>query len=112
MIGTTGLQGLQVDCIVGIHPHERETRQSVILDIDLDYDFASAATADTIGDAVDYSPMLTVQIERIRDGSCRGLSHDRLYLLERSGPGLLTLPNKPRKMVTLRAFHRAGWSER
>ena len=55
MIGTTGLQGLRVECIVGIHPHERETPQSVILDIDLDYDFASAATADTIGDAVDYT---------------------------------------------------------
>ena len=55
MIGTTGLQALRVECIVGIHPHERQTRQSVILDIDLDYDFASAATADTIGEAVDYT---------------------------------------------------------
>jgi dihydroneopterin aldolase len=55
MIGTTGLEGLRVDCIVGIHPHERETRQSVFLDIDLDYDFAVAATVDAIGDAVDYT---------------------------------------------------------
>lgn len=55
MIGTTGLQGLRVECIVGIHPHERETRQSVILDIELDYDFAPAAAVDAIGHAVDYT---------------------------------------------------------
>jgi dihydroneopterin aldolase len=54
MIGTTGLQGLRVDCIVGIYEHERESRQSVIMDVDLDYDFAAAAASDAIGDAVDY----------------------------------------------------------
>ena len=55
MIGTTGLQGLRVECIVGIHQPERETRQSVILDIEMDYDFAAAAASEAIGDAVDYT---------------------------------------------------------
>jgi dihydroneopterin aldolase len=55
MIGTAGLQGFRVECIVGIHPHERETPQSVLFDIDLDYDFAAAATADAIDGAVDYT---------------------------------------------------------
>jgi len=55
MIGTTGLQGLRVECIVGIHQHERETRQSVILDIEMDYDFAAASASEAIGDAVDYA---------------------------------------------------------
>lgn len=54
MIGTTGLKNLQVDCIVGIYEHERRTRQAVIMDIALDYDFAAAASSDAIGDAVDY----------------------------------------------------------
>lgn len=54
MIGTTGLQGLRVDCIVGIYEHERQARQAVIVDIALDYDFAAAAASDAIGDAVDY----------------------------------------------------------
>ena len=54
MIGTTGLKSLQVDCIVGIYEHERQTPQTVIMDIDLDYDFAAAAGSDAIGDAVDY----------------------------------------------------------
>lgn len=55
MTGTTGLQGLRVECIVGIHPHERETRQSVILDLEMDYDFATASASEAIGDAVDYA---------------------------------------------------------
>ena len=54
MIGTTGLQGFHVNCIVGIYEHERQTPQTVIMDIDLDYDFAAAAASDAISDAVDY----------------------------------------------------------
>lgn len=54
MIGTTGLKGLWVDCIVGIHEHERRHPQTVIIDIDLDYNFAAAAGSDAIGNAVDY----------------------------------------------------------
>lgn len=54
MIGTAGLQGLRVECIVGIHEHERQTPQAVIMDIELDYDFAPAAASEAIGDAVDY----------------------------------------------------------
>jgi len=54
MIGTTGLQALRVDCVVGIYEHERQVRQSVIVDVELDYDFAAAAASDAIADAVDY----------------------------------------------------------
>lgn len=55
MIGTAGLQSLKIDCIVGILDHERKTPQTVVVDIDLDYDFASAAGSESIGDAVDYA---------------------------------------------------------
>jgi dihydroneopterin aldolase len=54
MIGTTGLQAFRVDCIVGIYEHERTVRQPVIVDVELDYDFAAAAASDAIADAVDY----------------------------------------------------------
>ena len=55
MIGTAGLKSLRIDCIIGIFDHERQTPQTVILDIDLDYDFAAAAGSEAIGDAVDYA---------------------------------------------------------
>lgn len=54
MIGTTGIKGLLVDCIVGIHEHERRITQAIIIDIELDYDFAAAAGSDAIDDAVNY----------------------------------------------------------
>ena len=54
MIGTTGLKNLRVDCIVGIYPHERAEEQTVLLDIELDYDFLAPARSDAIPDAVDY----------------------------------------------------------
>ena len=67
MIGTTGLHGLRVECIVGIYPHEREARQSVIMDIDLDYDFAAAAASDAIGDALDYDAVAGAVIELVQN---------------------------------------------
>ncbi len=59
MTGTTGLKNLRVDCIVGIHPHERAATQTVLLDIELDYDFAAPAATDAIADAVDYVALAT-----------------------------------------------------
>lgn len=55
MIGTTGLQALRIECIVGIHPHERATRQALLLDIEMDYDFAAASGSEAIEDAIDYA---------------------------------------------------------
>ena len=55
MIGTAGLKSLQIVCIIGVYAHERQTPQTVIVDIDLDYDFTAAAGSDAIGDAVDYA---------------------------------------------------------
>ncbi len=66
MIGTTGLKSLQVDCIVGIYEHERQTPQTVIMDIDLDYDFAAAAGSDAIADAVDYDEVARGVTELVR----------------------------------------------
>jgi len=54
MIGTTGLQALRVECIVGIYEHERQARQTVFVDVEMDYDIAPAAASDAIADAVDY----------------------------------------------------------
>jgi dihydroneopterin aldolase len=55
MIGTAGLKGLRIDCILGIYEHERQHRQPVVMDVELDYDFAAAAATDAIGHAVDYT---------------------------------------------------------
>jgi dihydroneopterin aldolase len=66
MIGTAGLKSLQIDCIIGIFDHERQTPQTVIVDIELDYDFVAAAGSDAIGDAVDYAAVARSVTEFVR----------------------------------------------
>ena len=39
---------------MAFYPHERAATQTVMLDIELDYDFAAPAGSDAIADAVDY----------------------------------------------------------
>ncbi len=60
MTGTTGLHNLHVECIIGIHPHERERAQSVCVDVELDSDFGPAAASDAIHDAIDYTAVATL----------------------------------------------------
>lgn len=69
MIGTTGLKSFQVHCIVGIYEHERQTPQTVIMDIDLDYDLTAAAGSDAIGDAVDYDRVASSVTELVQRGA-------------------------------------------
>jgi dihydroneopterin aldolase len=66
MMGTAGLKSFRVDCVVGIHEHERATTQRVIMDVELDYDFAAAAGSDAIGDAVDYNRVSAAVGELVR----------------------------------------------
>jgi dihydroneopterin aldolase len=57
MIGTVGLNDLRIDCIIGIYPHERATTQPLFVDVEVDYDFASAARSSSIEDALDYDEL-------------------------------------------------------
>jgi len=66
MIGTAGVRQLQVDCIVGIYPHERAAEQPVLLDLEIDYDFAAAAASDSIGDAADYDLLVSSVTQLIK----------------------------------------------
>lgn len=55
MIGTIIIEGLEVNCIIGIHPHEREDAQNVIVDCEMDHDIAEAVAGDDIGKTIDYT---------------------------------------------------------
>ncbi|MCB1282228.1 MAG: dihydroneopterin aldolase, partial [Salinibacterium sp.] len=43
MIGTISVEGLEIECIIGIHPEERDKPQVLLVDVELDRDFAAAA---------------------------------------------------------------------
>ncbi len=74
MIGTTGLQNLRIDSIIGVYPHERTESQPLFLDVEVDYDFAPAAASDALADALDY--------DRIAAGLTRLAQEGRFILLE------------------------------
>lgn len=48
------LGGLEIKTIIGIYDWERETKQTVILDIEMAYDISKAAQSDDINDTLDY----------------------------------------------------------
>lgn len=45
---------LRIDAIIGIEPHERTSRQPVVIALDLACDAAAAAATEDIGSALDY----------------------------------------------------------
>lgn len=57
MRGVIGLSALRIDCIIGIHPHERVTEQPVLLDLEVEQDFAAAAASDDFSHTSDYAAM-------------------------------------------------------
>ncbi|MGZ8097162.1 MAG: dihydroneopterin aldolase [Methylosarcina sp.] len=48
------LGGLEIKTIIGIYQWERETRQTVVLDIEMGFDIGKAAETDDIQYALDY----------------------------------------------------------
>jgi dihydroneopterin aldolase len=51
------IHGLCLECVVGIHPHERDQPQPLRIDVDLRLDTESAARSERIGSTVDYDAM-------------------------------------------------------
>lgn len=79
------VEGLRVDALVGVHPHEREGRQPLLFDLELAFDSRAAAGSDDVGDALDYAAVCAAVREHV---SGRG---DRLLetLLESLAAALL-----------------------
>ena len=48
------IENLTVETVIGIFDWEREIRQTVSLDLEMDYDISKAATSDSIEDTLDY----------------------------------------------------------
>lgn len=55
MTDTIAICGLQVDCIIGVHAHERDDAQPLSVDIELGLDLRRPGHTGRIGDTCDYS---------------------------------------------------------
>ena len=74
MIGTTGLRALTVECVVGVYEQERRQLQPIVIQVELDYDFAAAAGADDVAHAVDY--------DRVAQGITELAQERKFHLIE------------------------------
>ena len=57
MLAEIIIDQLEVSTIIGIHPHERETKQTLHVSLSLKYDIKQAALHDCIDDALDYDQL-------------------------------------------------------
>lgn len=80
------ISGLRVNAIIGCYPAERERRQGVTIDVELETDLAEAARSDELADTVNYA-----EIEERIQGS-RG----RLVVQAHRGAGRSGRPPRAR----------------
>lgn len=52
------IEGLEIECTIGIHDWERRIKQPIVLDIELGFDNRKAGASDAIADAIDYSQVI------------------------------------------------------
>lgn len=46
---------MPVRCVIGVHPHERGSTQELLVSVELDTDFSTAAATDDLADTLDYT---------------------------------------------------------
>jgi len=63
------LRGLAIETIIGIYDWERETLQTVVLDLEMAWDIAPAAASDSIADALDYKAVSKRVIKFVEESS-------------------------------------------
>lgn len=67
MKGLIGIESLRIHCIVGILPEERIQEQDLIVDIQLELDFSSVYSDNSIASTVDYAELAEDLSQWIKD---------------------------------------------
>jgi len=80
MVDRIDIQGLVVECVVGVYPAERDTPQPLIVDVHLVLDLSTPATRDELAYTVDYSALAQEMSFILRYG--------RFHLLEAAANAL------------------------
>ena len=69
MNDTVFVRDLEVQAIIRINDWERETRQTILVDLDMACDAAAAAEADDIDKAINYRSVTKAAIRHIEESS-------------------------------------------
>jgi len=70
-LDTVRIERLELDCIIGINPWERLTKQHITVDIEIDTDLSAAGKSDAIEDTINYRTIaktVTNEIEKSHYG--------------------------------------------
>ena len=71
------IERLELDCIIGINPWERLTRQRITIDIEINADLSAAGASDAIEDTINYrtiSKAVTSAVEKSSYGLVEALA--------------------------------------
>lgn len=72
MQGIIKIKGFKIHCIVGAHPHERNSDQELLVDVEMRLNLTEPVQTDSIVDTVDYDAVCQV---------CKELAQTRRYHL-------------------------------
>lgn len=62
------IENLRLECIVGVHPQERERAQPLTISLSFPLDFARAAASESLPETVDYSAVAGTAREFVIQG--------------------------------------------
>ena len=68
-LDTIEINDLKIDCIVGINPWERLTRQTISIDIKMLLDLIKAGSSDSLHDTLDYRTIVSKISVEIKESS-------------------------------------------
>ena len=68
---TIHIHNLRVEAIIGIHPHERDQPQPLIISLSFPWDFSRAAATEAVNATVDYSDMSAETTRFVQAGKFR-----------------------------------------
>ena len=77
------LNNLKIDTIIGIHDWERELKQTLHFNLEIDWDIRLAAASDNIADTLDYGAIAQTIVEFVE--------HSSYQLIEALAEDLCTL---------------------
>ena len=76
------LNGVEVACIIGDLPEERQREQRLVVDAALELDLSAAAASDALADTMDYAALTRRIRERLRGAKCRLVERAAALVLE------------------------------
>jgi len=63
------IEGLEIECVIGIYDWERKIRQPIVLDIEMAFDNRKPAASDDIADTLDYKAVSKRLIQYVGESS-------------------------------------------